>query len=275
MPAPTEDKTDMEKDFSGKVVAITGGARGIGEALTRAFLSRGARVAALDRRWDEQSPLYRDILEGGGLALACDITVDREIDAALVAVLDRFGTVDVLINNAAMRQRDFYPMTGASTVLDTQDEHWEQMFRVNVVGALKVIRRFIRPMLEQGSGSVINVSANGSLTHACGEGLASGNHPHLLNQPYDATKAAFTNMSFYLADEVRHANVAVNVIFPGSTRTTGSDAMVEGREKLGLAAPLLEPDHVVPVSLMLAAQTAEGVTGRAFDVVPWNLVQTR
>ena len=184
----------------------------------------------------------------------------------------RFGRIDVLINNAAMRQRDLYPRAGACAVLDTDDADWERMFRVNVVGTLKVTRRFIQPMLAQRSGSVINISANGSLTHAVGEGVAVGNHPRLLNQPYDATKAALTSMSFYLAEEVKASNVAVNVVFPGPTRTTGSDDLSEGRKALGLQMTLLDADHVVPLCLMLADADAQS-TGRAYDVVPWSLAK--
>ncbi len=257
--------------FDGRVVAITGAARGIGEALGRAFLDRGAAIVALDRRWDEGDAWARTLRDAGALMLGADITNDAELDAAHDATLARFGRIDVLVNNAAMRQRDLYPVAGACAVLDTEDAHWERMFAVNVVGTLKVTRRFIRPMLAQRAGSVIMVSANGSLTHAAGMGVATGNHPGLLNQPYDATKAALTSLSFYLAEEVKAANVAVNVIFPGPTRTTGSDELVPGREALGLKMALLPPAHVVPLCLQLA-QADSASSGRAYDVVPWNAV---
>lgn len=265
----------MASPLEGKVVAITGAARGIGEHLVRACLAQGMGVVALDRSWDNTAAFREELEAAGALALACDITRDADIDQALDKALAHFGRIDVLINNAAMRQRDFYPDSGACTVLGTEDAHWERMFQVNVVGTLKVIRRFIQPMLRQRSGSVINVSANGSLTHDLGGGVFAGNHPHLKNQPYDATKAAFTSLSFYLAEEVRAQNVAVNVIFPGATRTTGAEDMAGGRARLGFFAELLPPDHVVPVCLHLAAQDAASVTGKAFDVVPWNAARAQ
>ena len=256
--------------FKNKVVAITGAARGIGEALTRAFLDAGAHVVAMDLAWDTDAPLYLDLLAAGSFPLACDITSDEQVDSAFRLVMERFAFVDVLVNNAAMRQRDFYPLTGACAVLDTRDEHWERMFQVNVVGTLKVIRRFIEPMRGQLKGSVINISANGSLVLDLGDGVSAGNHPEYLNQPYDASKAALTSLSFYLAAEVKAQNVAVNVIFPGPTRTTGSDALIDGRKGLGFMTQLLGPEHVVQLCLHLAAQDGQGVTGRAFDAVPWN-----
>jgi NAD(P)-dependent dehydrogenase (short-subunit alcohol dehydrogenase family) len=274
--------------FSNQVVVITGAARGIGEAVTLEFMRQGAHVVALDRAWERGSNLHDQLLAHQGLALDCDITDETQVQAAYEQTLERFGTVHVLINNAALRQRDFFPDTGACTVLGTQDAQWEQMFKVNVVGQLKVLRRFMQPMLAQRRGSVINVSANGSLTHPAGlretealaPGVHQGNHPGLRNQPYDATKAALTSLSFYLAEEVRASGVAVNVMFPGPTRTTGSDHMAAGRERLGLAFELLEPAHVLPLCLMLAAQARMGVaaaalqiTGRAFDAVAWNRAQ--
>jgi len=259
-------------DFTGRVVAISGAARGIGEALSRAFMARGARVVALDRRWDEGCALAHAVRAGGGIALPCDITDDAQVDAAYEAAMAHCGRIDVLVNNAAMRQRDFYPVSGACAVLDTEDAHWERMYAVNVVGTLKLTRRFIRPMLAQRGGSIINVSANGSLTLPVAPGVAQGNHPGLLNQPYDASKAALTSMSFYLAQEVKPHNVAVNVVFPGPTRTTGSDELTPGRAALGLKMELLDAGHLLPVCLMLAAADASS-TGRAYDVVTWNAAQ--
>ena len=256
--------------FKNKVVAITGAARGIGEALTRAFLSEGAHVVAMDLSWDSDAPLYRDLLAAGSLPLECDITSDEQVDKAFRLAMEQFKSIDVLVNNAAMRQRDLYPLTGACAVLDTTDEHWVRMYQVNVVGTLKVIRRFIEPMKKQRKGSVINISANGSLILDLGSGMSAGNHPEYLNQPYDASKAALTSLSFYLATEVKAHNVAVNVVFPGATRTTGSDELTDGRKGLGFMTQLLGPEHVLPVCLHLAAQDGQGVTGRAFDVVPWN-----
>lgn len=253
----------------GRVFVVTGAARGIGESLSRAFLERGALLVAMDRQWDQASPWYRQLRAQDALPLSCDITSDRQVDAAFDVAMARFRRIDVLVNNAAMRQRDLYPVAGASAVLDTHDSHWERMFAVNVIGTLKVTRRFIRPMLAQRSGSVVMVSANGSLTHAVAPGVAEGNHPGLLNQPYDASKAALTSLSFYLADEVKPHNVAVNVIFPGATRTTGSDELTPGREALGLKMQLLDAQHLLPICLKLA-QADGNDTGRAYDVVPWN-----
>jgi len=255
--------------LAGRVVVVTGAARGIGQALARHFLAQGAHLVAMDRQWDAADPWRGDLLAAGSQAIACDITDGDALDAACEQALAQFGRIDVLVNNAAMRQRDLYPQAGACAVLDTEDAHWERMFAVNVVGTLKVTRRFIRPMLAARRGSVILVSANGSLTRDLGGGVSVGNHPGLRNQPYDATKAALTSLGFYLAEEVKARNVAVNIVFPGATRSTGSDALTPGREALGLKMTLLEAEHLLPLCGMLAQADASS-TGRAYDAVAWN-----
>ena len=103
-----------------------------------------------------------EVEAAGGLPLLMDVTDSRAIDAAYAAVIERFGTVDVLVNNAGMRQRDLYPPHGRVTTLETSDADWERMFAVNVFGALKVTRRFIQPMLERQRGSIITCAAAAS-----------------------------------------------------------------------------------------------------------------
>ena len=253
--------------FADAVVVITGAARGMGQAYVQAFAERGARVVGLDRSWAGAEPA------GNVLQLTCDVTNIGDIAAAYQTTMDRFGRVDVLINNAAMRQRDLYPPHGAAAVLETSDSDWRRMFDVNVFGVLNVIREFVRPMLQQRRGSIINISSGGSVGRASETepGVWLGRNPAFRNEPYDASKAALTNMSFYLAEELKAYNIAVNVVFPAGTRTTGSDEMVAGREALGIrVAPLLPPEHVVPLVLHLAAQDASGLTGRAIDAVVWN-----
>ncbi|MDQ3809158.1 MAG: SDR family oxidoreductase [Chloroflexota bacterium] len=255
--------TAESSEFGGRVVVITGAARGMGQAYAAAFTARGASVVGLDRAWDE--------LPTGVLALTCDLTRSTDVAQACQATLDRFGRVDVLIANAALRQRDLYPPHGASAVLETTDEDWRRMFEVNVLGVLGVIRQFVRPMLEQRRGSIITISSGGSVAQAAETGAWVGRNPAFRNQPYEASKAALTSMSFSLAAELQPSNVAVNVVFPAGTRTTGSDEMVAGRDQLGIrVAPLLRPEHVVPVVLYLAAQDGAGVTGQAIDAVQWN-----
>jgi NAD(P)-dependent dehydrogenase (short-subunit alcohol dehydrogenase family) len=255
-------------DLKDRVVVVTGGARGMGAAYVQAFLKLGAKVAASDRSWaGTEPPKDKNVM-----TTEMDVTDDAQIDAAFKAVLDRFGTVDVLINNAAMRQRDLFPPTGRVTTLETKDSDWQKSFAVNVFGTLKVIRRFIKPMIEKKRGSIVSVVSSGILHHSHGGGYTAL-RPNSREMPYQSSKAALATMSFYLADEVKEHNVAVNIAVPGHTRTTGFDEQNRARLQQGSRpGPIpVVPEHMVPLVTHLAAQDAKSMTGKMFDVMEWNI----
>ncbi len=266
-PTPAQALDDL-------VVVITGGARGIGRAVASEFLAAGSRVVAVDRSWEgdgaeDTAKAFEDT--GRALTLAADITDEASVAAALEQTLARFGQVDVLINNAACRQRYLFPPNGLASVLETTREDWDAMLAVNMYGTLNMIRAFITPMLERGRGSIINVGTRGSVLPPVAPGVWRGQHPELRNQPYDASKAAMCSMSVYLAAEVRDQGVAVNVVFPGATFTTGSAEIAEGRRRDGIVErPYLRPEHLAPVMKHLAVQTPAGETGLVIDSVQWN-----
>ena len=264
----------VANDLKDRVAVITGGARGMGRAYVRAFLSAGAKVVATDRSWSGVDDFREELKrhDKNVLVADMDVTEDAQIDQIYQATLDKFKTVDILVNNAAMRSRDLYPPKGRATTLETKDSDWERLFKVNVFGALKVIRRFIKPMIEKRKGSIINVVSSGILNHSHGGGYAAL-RPNSMEMPYMSSKAALATLSFYLADEVKQFNVAVNIIIPGHTRTTGFDEQNRARlEAGGKPGPLpVVPEHVTPLVLNLASQDATGITGRMFDAMQWNI----
>ena len=250
-------------DVAGRVVVITGAARGMGVACAREFLAEGARVVGLDKSWEGVDVAALQRL-GDGLFVTADVTSGSQLDAAYEETLRAYGTVDVLVNNAAILPRFMYPPDGRATVLQTSDADWQRMFDVNTFGAVKVIRRFVRPMLEKRSGSIINVSSPRSWVRIDADSR---------EQPYMASKAALTNLSFYLADELKESNVAVNVVFPTGARTTDYAMLEEARKAQGLTAGVpMEPEFIVPLVLFLAQYDASyGLTGAAISAVEWNL----
>ena len=264
----------VANDLRDRVAVITGGARGMGRAYVRAFLSAGAKVVATDRSWSGADEFREELKSNDKNVLVADmdVTEDAQIDQIYQATLDKFKTVDILVNNAAMRSRDLYPPKGRATTLETKDSDWERLFKVNVFGALKVIRRFIKPMIEKRKGSIINVVSSGIVNHSHGGGYAAL-RPNSMEMPYMSSKAALATLSFYLADEVKQFNVAVNIIIPGHTRTTGFDEQNRARlEAGGKPGPLpVMPEHVTPLVLNLASQDATGITGRMFDAMQWNI----
>jgi NAD(P)-dependent dehydrogenase (short-subunit alcohol dehydrogenase family) len=263
---------DSYVDLEGRVVVITGAARGIGRALLHAFLSHDAKVVATSRAWAGLGDFRAELdSRPDVLTLNLDLRNQAQIEEAYRATIGRFGTVDVLITNASMRQRDLFPPMGRTSILETTAQNWEDMFAVNVFGVLRMTQQFIRPMIAQRRGSIIQISSTGVVMNA-NEAIAwTALRPNSREQPYMSSKAALTNFGLYLADEAREFNVAVNVVMPGGTRTTG----FEEQEALRLAQGLpprvmLQPEHVAPISLYLAGLDAGGETGRLIDAVRWN-----
>jgi 1,1a-dihydroxy-1-hydro-9-fluorenone dehydrogenase len=257
-----------------KVVLVTGAARGMGREYVRGFLREGAKVIATDLSWtpsgvsNDDFRFDEEIRDNANVLVdVMDISIDSHVRRVYQRALDTFGTVDVIINNAGMRSRILYP-TGYPMLIETEVGDWQKLFDTHVFGSLRVIKAFTQPMLEKGRGSIINVSSNGY----------DGSRPSSREMPYQAAKAALTTMTLYLAHELKPYNIAANVIFPGHTRTTGSDELEAARRERmarggapGARGPLrLNPEHMVPVALFLAEQDAEGVTGQLIHAPQWN-----
>jgi 1,1a-dihydroxy-1-hydro-9-fluorenone dehydrogenase len=256
-----------------KVVLVTGAARGMGRAYVRGFRNAGARVIATDLSWtptgvSSDDTQFLDEIKGdeGVLAECMDITVDSRVKRVFEASIQKFGTVDVIVNNAGMRQRDLYPPHGSVTTLETEVGDWPRMFDTHVFGTFRVIKTFVAPMREARRGSIINV----------GSGGYTAARPESREMPYQAAKAALTTMTLYLAHELEAHNIAANVILPGHTRSTGSDEQEAQRrlirERMGVRRRTLRlvPEHVVPLALFLAEQDATGVTGQVINALQWS-----
>ncbi len=259
-------------EIEGRVAVVTGGARGIGQSIADALLKAGAKVVAADKTW-ENSSTFKKHLESSGNAMAVtmDVTDNTSLDAAYAAVIERFGTTDVLINNAALVSETLFQPLGHVNTLDTKDSDWKAMFDVNLFGAVKAIRRFIRPMQEKGSGSIINVVSSGVMPVSTGGGYF-GLRPWTVEMPYQATKAALMALTFYLGEEVRKDGVAVNAMMPGHTRASWFDNTARAFQNMGsvyFMRPAI-PEHVLPLTLFLSGQDGHRVTGRLYYIPDWN-----
>ncbi len=274
-------------DLNGKVVAVTGAARGLGRAMVRGFLDEGAKVVAMDLSWapsgfsgDNDDAFLKELQDRQDdvLVSTVDISDAQAVEDSYLATIEKFGTVDALVNNASLRQRNLFPPTGKITTLETKDSDWEKMFGVGVFGTLKVTRKFIQPMIERNSGSIITVISGGAMHTAVG-GAYVAQRSSSREMPYQSAKAATLTMMFYLADEVQENNVAVNILIPGNSRTTGYDEQNEARRAAGQPGSSnrpgrfsLTPEHIVPITLFLSGQDAyTGITGKCFDVPTWNM----
>jgi 3-oxoacyl-[acyl-carrier protein] reductase len=245
-----------------RVVVVTGGARGIGRALVEGFLEAGSKVVAIDQSWDGESAFGDEIVKRGGLTLAADVRDDDSIGRAYDDTMAAFGTVDVLVNNAGLRQRNMVPWMYVNT-LELDIDKWQFMIDVNILGPLRVTKQFVTPMLKQRSGSIINV------------GSSTGDMALAGMQPYAMSKAALKNWTLSLAKELADSNIAVNVFSPGMSWTTGSgEAQDEQRRVLGMTTfpPAYRPESCVPLVLLLAQQDARFTGQWIPDVIEWNLL---
>jgi NAD(P)-dependent dehydrogenase (short-subunit alcohol dehydrogenase family) len=243
-------------DVAGRTAVVTGASSGIGEALARGLAQAGARIVLAARRLDRLEALTEELVSAGVAALAvpCDVRSEAEVDALVAATLDRFGAVDVLVNNA-----------GVSSVSPAEDESmasWSQVLSVNLTGAFLCAQRFGRPMLAAGRGSIINVASVVGLR-------ASRQIPQA---SYAAAKGALINLTRELAVQWARRGVRVNAIAPGWFETEMTQEMFSDESGLGyirrhtpMGRPGELPELVGPV-LFLASDAASYVTGQILPV---------
>ncbi|MCC6947933.1 MAG: SDR family oxidoreductase [Bradyrhizobiaceae bacterium] len=233
-----------------RVAIVTGAARGIGLEITRLLLAHGARVALVDIH---SGPL------GQTAALLGEAAADFPVDVAdagavsqlVQDVVDRFGCVEILINNAAIN-----PITPWDEICP---EEWERVFAVNVRGPYLLMRAVAPAMQRQGWGRIINIA---SIAGKQG-GPNSGIH-------YCASKAALMDMTRYLARQVGRDGITVNSVAPGivDTDMTASWPLVvkAAWNERNPIPRLAQPLDIARAVLFLASDLAEYITGETLDV---------
>ncbi len=190
-----------EYDFDGKTVLITGGSRGLGLVLAREFARRGAKLAICARDEEELARARVDLESRGAevLTVPCDITNRSEVDEMMALIRDRYGRVDVLVNNAGIIQ------VGPLAVMTLQD--FEEAMKTHFWGPLYTILAVLPEMQRRRSGRIVNISSIGGKISV----------PHLV--PYSASKFALVGLSEGLRAELAKEGVVVTTVCPGLMRT--------------------------------------------------------
>lgn len=216
------DQQTQPQSFQGQVIWITGASSGIGEALARSFCARGAAVVLSARREAELHRVREQLLEEGAgadqvLLLPLDVTDYDAMPAAVERVQDRFGRIDMLINNAGISQRSF--------CVDTDMQVYRTLFEVDVLGQIALTKQVLPVMIAQGSGRLV---VTASLAGKIGAPQRTG---------YCAAKHAVMGFFDALRTEVAHQGIRVSTIVPGFIRTsiarnalTGSGAAKDSAE---------------------------------------------
>ena len=211
---------------------ITGTSKGFGRVWAKAALERGDQVVATARRMESITDLAEQYPETA-LPLALDVTNHAAVTAAVATAVDRFGRIDVVINNAG------YGLFGA--IEETSEEKARAQFETNVFGALWVTQELLPVMRKQGSGHVIQVSSIGGVTAFAGVGL------------YNASKWALEGFSQALAQEVAEFGISVTLIEPGAFDTDWSTTSAVHVEPSPVYQPLRDR--------MAAGRTNQTATG--------------
>ncbi|HUG16835.1 MAG TPA: SDR family NAD(P)-dependent oxidoreductase [Thermomicrobiales bacterium] len=232
--------------LAGKRAVVTGAGRGIGRAIARAFLAEGASVLLVD--------LQPDLLEGIGshdgraVTLTADVADPQQVAGIVDRAKQRFGGIDVLVNNAGIGG-------AGKTLLEVSRDEWDRMILVDLTSVFLCCQAVVPVMLEQSRGSIVNLS---SITGV--EGTAG-------SVPYSAAKAGVIGMTKSLAKELAPHGINVNAVAPGLIDTEMSRARGQELARQQVRWPRIgQPEDVAGLIVYLASDEAEFITGQVIGI---------
>ncbi|MFC1921473.1 SDR family NAD(P)-dependent oxidoreductase [Chloroflexota bacterium] len=240
-----------------KVAVITGGAEGIGKAYALGYAAEGARVVLADINLQAAEELANTMTEQGNevLAIKTDVSEVADTEEMVRKALERFGRIDILVNNAASFQR---PAANWAPVWELEPAEWERVIKVNLTGVFLCCRAVLPSMIKQQSGKIINIASDLGF-----RGAAEFSH-------YSTSKGGVITFTRSLAREVGEYNINVNTICPGFTLSMGQDPQTNrdsGRDMPGRILKRPEyPEDLVGTAIYLASSDSDFMTGQALVV---------
>lgn len=240
-----------------KVAIITGGAEGIGKAYALAFIREGAKVVVADINMAGARKLVNAIAkqEIEALAIKTDVSKVADIDEMVKNTLERFGRIDILVNNAAKFQRN---LATRALVWEMDPVEWESVIAVNLTGVFLCCRAVLPHMIKQKSGKIINIASSLAFI-----GAAQFAH-------YSASKGGVVAFSRALAREVGVYNINVNALCPGFTLSADPASLTEERRQFEVSSRILKraeyPEDLVGTAIYLASTDSDFMTGQALVV---------
>mgnify|MGYP001474705037 FL=1 len=239
--------------LQGKIAVVTGGAQGLGRAITLGMAREGAKVVVADLQADKAESVAKEARALGAEALALEVNVASEPSVQRLAdeTFKRFGAVDILVNDAGVYLR--------SPVVSKSEEDWDRTFNINLGGNFLCARAFVPAMRKQKSGRIISIAS--SIAHTGAKEFAD----------YAASKAAIIGFVKALARELGPDGITVNAICPGSANTDmprrhRSEEEVMARLRATPLGHVLEPEDIAGSVLFLASDAASYITGQAYNV---------
>jgi NAD(P)-dependent dehydrogenase (short-subunit alcohol dehydrogenase family) len=250
--------------LANRVAIVTGGGHGIGKAIAITLAQHGAKVMICGRQKDLLDQAVREI-EATGTEVAMsvtDVSDEAQVQALVSATLERFSTIDILINNAGV----VGPTAPVTNVTRTD---WDEVMAINLTGAFLCAKAVSPHLIQQRSGKIVNIAS------------IAGKLAYALRSPYAASKWGMLGLSQTLALELGQYNIQVNAVCPGPTagdrmysviskRAQELGLPVEDVEKLYVGSTALkrmvDPQHVAATVLFLASSDSDSITGEAWDV---------
>lgn len=243
-------------DFTNKVVLITGSSRGIGRTTAQLFARQGARVTVHYHHNRAAAEDTLSSLDGEGhIIVQGNIADPTDVAAMVQQLIDTYGRIDVLVNNAGIYQD--HPL--ADVDYDTWQASWQEVISTNVIGTANMCYCVARHMIEQGGGRIVNVSSRGAF-----RGEPTG-------PAYGASKAAVNSMSQSMAKYLAPYNISVAVVAPGFVETEMAREALNGQSGIDIRSQspfnrVAKPQEVAYAVLFLASEGAEFMTGAIIDV---------
>ncbi len=235
-----------------RVALVTGASQGIGRAIALALSCAGARVVLAARNAEKLQSLAEEIdaTHGAALAIQMDVGDAQQVKAGFRQALERFGRLDILVNNAAI--------TRDGLALRMKADDWDAVLRTNLTGAYYCIQQALAPMVRQRSGRIINVTSVVAETGNAGQAN------------YVAAKAGLIGLTRAIAVEVASRNITVNAVAPGFIVSPMTDPLPENvKQELLARIPLgrMGQDAEVAAAIVfLASDEAAYITGHVLDV---------
>lgn len=238
-----------------KVALVTGAGRGIGAAIARHLATAGYSVAVTDIQDTDVAGVCQDIAVAGGQSLGIHLDVAKRgsVESALAEVKNAFGRVDFLVSNAAVDAPGLF--------LDSDEDQWNRMFQVNLIGAIRCSQVFAADMVATGGGAIVHVASDAGKV---GSGYQA---------VYSATKGGLIAFTKSAARELARHSIRVNAVCPGPTRTPLLEQFTKENAKLSeslrKAIPMRrlgEPNDIPPAVEFLGSDGARFVTGQALSV---------
>src|SRR5919106_138704 len=227
-----------EKILRGKVALVTGGSRGIGRAIAAAYVQRGASVFICGRNANDVGAALREIQRTDGViyGIAGDVGRAQDVESIVGKTRERFGTIDVLVNNASI-------LGPREPIANYPLSAWEEVLRINLTGIFLMTRAVLPMMLERKSGSIINVTSG------------VGRQGKARWGAYAASKGGLEAFTQVLADEVSQSGIRVNSVNPAATRTQMRAHAYPAEDP----AILPTPEEITPIFIYLASDASAGV----------------